>query len=245
MLSLGYKYIQHVGSCRGVLWDAVRDELRAFQGLMVLLVAEWDRGWLPMALALDASEWGYGVTAVAAWSSEIARVGRRAERSRFRHKGDLGARAATFRASWDLERWANAVEIDQQNLRDALPERSDMWELDNLFPEVPREWRAKFLRTLLTGRPWRREESILFLEARALCTAVQIGCSHAGAKGGCLLCLVGNMAQILSVGPSRARNFKLLRILRIIASLTLAFGISLSVRWVPSEYNTCDDPPRV
>ena len=72
-----------------------------------------------------------------------------------------------------------------------------MWELDNLFPEVLGEWRGKSLRTVLTGRPWRREESILLLEARALCTAVQIECSHAGAKGGCLLCLVGNMAQIL------------------------------------------------
>ena len=174
----------------------MRDELWASKGYGVAS-GEWDRGWLPMALASDASQWRYGVTAMAAWSSEIARIGRTAERSRFRHKGDLGARAATFRASVDLERWANAVGIDQQNLRDALPERSDMWELDNLFPEVLGEWRGKSLRTVLTGRPWRREESILLLEARALCTAVQIGCSHAGAKGGCLLCLVGNMAQIL------------------------------------------------
>ena len=54
---LVYKYIQCLGSCRGVLWDSVRDALWAFPGLMVLIVAEWDRGWLPMVLASDASEW--------------------------------------------------------------------------------------------------------------------------------------------------------------------------------------------
>ena len=73
---------------------------------------------------------------------------------------------------------------------------------------------------------------------------MQIGCSHASAKGGRLLCLVDNMALCLSVGRSRGRSFKLLRILRIIAGWTLAFGVSLSVRWVPSENKTSDDPSR-
>ena len=167
-----YEYIHRLGSCRDVLWGSVRDELRAFQGLVV---AEWDRGWLPMALASDASEWGYVVTSMAVRSSEIARVGRLAERSRFRHNGDLDARAAAFWAAGHLERWANAVGVDQQSLRDALPELSDMWELDDLFPKVPGKWRAKSLWTVLRGRPWRREERILILEPRAQCTAVQIG----------------------------------------------------------------------
>ena len=86
-----YEYVQSVGYCPSVLCDSVRDEFQAFQGLMVLQVAVWDRGWLPMAPASDASEWVYGVTAMAARSSEIARVGRMAERSRFRHKCDFGS----------------------------------------------------------------------------------------------------------------------------------------------------------
>ena len=105
-----YKHIQRLGSSRGVLWDTVRDELRALQGLMVLLVAEWDRSWLPLALASDASEWGCGVNSMAAPSSEIARVGRIAER--LRHNGGLGARVAAFQAAGDLERWASAVGVD-------------------------------------------------------------------------------------------------------------------------------------
>ena len=53
-----------------------------------------------------------------------------------------------------------------------------------------------------------------------------------------------SVTEHLSVGRSRARKFKLLGILRIIAGRTLAFGVSLSVRWVPSEYNTSDEPSR-
>ena len=52
-----YKSIQRIGPSRGILWGTVRDELHAFQGPMVLLVAEWDRSWVLMVLASDASEW--------------------------------------------------------------------------------------------------------------------------------------------------------------------------------------------
>ena len=79
------KYIQRIGPSRGILWDTVRGELREFQGLMVLLVAAWDRGWVLVVLASDASEWGYGVPAMTAKSSEAAKTGHVAERSRFRH----------------------------------------------------------------------------------------------------------------------------------------------------------------
>ena len=55
-----------------------------------------------------------------------------------------------------------------------------------------------------------------------------------------MLCLVDDMALCLSEERRCAREFKLLRILRIIAGWTLAFGVSLSVRWVPSEKTTSD-----
>ena len=235
------KYIQRIGPSRGILWDTVRDELRAFQCLMVLLVAAWDRGWVLVVLASDASEWGYGVPAM--WS-EAAKTGRVAERSRFRLPGVPSARAAAFQAAGDLQRWAQEVGVDEESLREVLPEVSGRWELDERFPEVPTDWRAKPLRKVLRGWPWQREENILLLAARALCTAVQIGCSFAGAGGARLLRLVDNMALCLSVGQSRARKFKLLRILRIVAGWTLSFGVALSVRWVPSAYNTGDDPSR-
>ena len=122
---------------RGILWDTVREKLRAVQGLMVLVVAKWDRRWLPLVLASDASEW-YGVTSMSTMSSEIAKVGRVAERSRFRQHGEVGARAAAFQAAGDLKRWAIALGVDQQSLQDALPEGNEMWELNDRsgrFPE--------------------------------------------------------------------------------------------------------------
>ena len=182
---------------------------------MVLLVAEWDRGWDPVVLASDASEWRYGVTAMTASSSEIAKTGRIAERSRFRHPGVPSARAAAFQATGHLQRWAQAVGVDEHSLHEALPEGSERWELDERFPEVPADWRAKSLWKVVRGRPWQREENILLLEARALCAAVQVGFSYVGAGGA--LCMVDNMALCLSVCRSRARKFKLLRSLRIIA----------------------------
>ena len=108
-----------------------------------------------MVLASDASEWGYGVTSMGARRSEIAKVGRIPERSRFSRNGDVGARAAAFRAAGDVERLAHAVGVDHQTLRGALPEGNGMWELDDQFPEVPVRWRAKSLWTVLRGRPWR------------------------------------------------------------------------------------------
>ena len=200
-----YKYIQRIGHSRGILWDTVRDELRAFQGLMVLLVAEWDRGWVPIVLASDASEWGYGVAATTKSPLEIAETGRVAERSRSRHPGVPSARSAAFQAAGDVNRWQAAGE-DEQSLHEALPEVSERWELDERFPEVRADWCAKSLWKVLRGRPWQMEEDILLLGARALCTAVQIGCSYAGARGARLLCLVDNMPLCLSSGEVVLEN---------------------------------------
>ena len=198
------------------------------------MVADWDRGWVPV-VASDASKWGFGRTAMTASSSGVAKTGRVAERFRLRHHGVPSARAAAFQAPGDLHRWAQAAGVDEQSLLQAMPEGSGRWELDERFPEVSANWRAKSLWKVLRGRPWQRKENILHLEARALCTAAQIGCSYAGARGARLLCLVDNMALCLSVGRSRSRKFKLLRILRITAGWTLALGVALNVRWIPSE----------
>ena len=148
-----YKYIQRIGHSRDILWDTVRDELRAFQGPMVWLVAEWDRGWDPFVLASDASEWEYGVTAMTESPSEIAKKnGRVAERSRFMHPGVPSARSAAFQAAGDPHRWAQAAGEDEQSLHEALPEGSERWELDERFPEVPADWCAKSLWKVLRGQ---------------------------------------------------------------------------------------------
>ena len=119
-----------------------------------LMVADWDRGWVTVVLASDTSEWRYGITAMTASSSEVAKTGRVAERSRFRHAGVASARAAAFQAG-DLHRWAHAAGVDEQSLLQAMPEGSERWELDERFLEVPADWRAKSLWKVLRGMPWR------------------------------------------------------------------------------------------
>ena len=120
-----YKYIERIGPSRGILWDTVRDELRAFQGLRVLLVEAWDRGWVLVVLASDASELGYGFPAMTTKSSETAKTGRASL-----NVPDSGILAwpvrglPRFRQRGDLQRWAQAVGVDEGSLRKVLPEGS-------------------------------------------------------------------------------------------------------------------------
>ena len=131
--------------------------------------------WLRMRLSGS-----YGVTAMMASSSEIAETGRVTERSRFRHPEVPSARAAAFRAAGDLQRWAQAVGVDEGSMREALPEAHEKWKLDTRFPEVRARWREKSQWKVLRGRPWHQEENIFLLEARALCIDVLVGCTYVG-----------------------------------------------------------------
>ena len=44
------------------IWNSCREELACFMGVMVLIVADWTRGWIPKVYAADASLSGYGIT---------------------------------------------------------------------------------------------------------------------------------------------------------------------------------------
>ena len=59
------------------------------------------------------------------------------------------------------------------------------------------------------------------------------------------LILVDNMAVCLSVNRSRAKDYRLLRIIRKIQSYCLARDILFTLRWIPSESNTADKPSRI
>ena len=58
------------------------------------------------------------------------------------------------------------------------------------------------------------------------------------------LLLVDNMAVALAFDRGRPRNYKMLRIIRKFGAFCLARSISPSVRWIPSEYNSADEPSR-
>ena len=66
------------------------EELEAFEGCMIYLSCPWWHRWLPGVYSSDASEAGYGVTYRLSSRALIGKLGRVAERSRYR----LGAGAA-------------------------------------------------------------------------------------------------------------------------------------------------------
>ena len=76
--TFGYVYVDNIG-----LLETSRSKAED-------LMKKVDGGWLPLVLASDA-EWGGGVTS-SARSSEAAKVGCVAERSRFRRGGEFSAR---------------------------------------------------------------------------------------------------------------------------------------------------------
>ena len=53
------------------------------------------------------------------------------------------------------------------------------------------------------------------------------------------------MAVTLACSRYRARDFRLLALIRRIASLSLCRGVKLHFRWVPSEFNAADHGSRV
>ena len=53
------------------------------------------------------------------------------------------------------------------------------------------------------------------------------------------------MSVTLAVSRFRSRDFKLLAVIRRIASYALSRNVRVIVRWVPSEYNPSDRDSRV
>ena len=66
------------------LWPTVKEELRAFAGLLFLNVQDWWRQWNRAVTSSDASLSGYGVCE-SWWDKQlVSKVGRVQERSRFK-----------------------------------------------------------------------------------------------------------------------------------------------------------------
>ncbi|CAK0823231.1 unnamed protein product [Prorocentrum cordatum] len=93
-----YPFIRRRYDQPAPLWPSVADELRAFAGLMVLLVSSWESDWDPLVAATDASETGYGICTRWLAAEDVAAVGRCRERDRYLAEGRVGARAAALGA---------------------------------------------------------------------------------------------------------------------------------------------------
>ena len=239
-----YKFIEKNYDSVSPLWNSVRDELRAFAGLMVFLESDWTRGWNTLVTSSDASESGYGVCTSHWPSSQVAEAGRVPEKSRFRRTESHRAResalsAAGFHQDVPTGKWL-AGKIDSEEYLKSIG-----WEVSEGFPEIDARRLHRFLWTPRMWGTWKYQEHILILEARALNKALDRVALTKYGKNIRQLLLVDSMSIALSFDRCRSRSFKLLRQIRRFAGTCLARNIDPHVRWIPSELNSADEPSRV
>ena len=238
-----YKFIEKNYETVSPLWNSVKDELRAFAGLMVFLESDWKRGWNTLVTSSDASEKGFGVCTSHWTSQQVAVAGRVPEKSRFRRTESHRAResalgAAGFYQESSTGKWL-AGEIDSEEYLSKVG-----WEVSSDFREIDAQLLHRHLWTPRTWGTWKHEEHIVILEARALNKALDRIANTRYGHDVRQLFLVDSMSIALSFDRCRSRSFKLLRQIRRFASVCLARNLDPHVRWIPSELNSADEPSR-
>ena len=117
------------------------------------------------------------------------------------------------------------------------------WLRDDSFPEVPKELYGGDWIEVAKG-PWRREESITLLEARACLRCLQQALTAGDAAGLHVLFLGDNLGCVLAVDRARAGTYELLVVIRKLAAICIQHEVRLHIRWIPSERNASDKASR-
>ena len=97
----------------------------------------------------------------------------------------------------------------------------------------------------IVASPWQRLEHINTLEVRAVSTAVRWSLSFPNTIGRRVVILSDSMVTVCSVMKGRSSSPLLLPRLRQLASMVLASGLRLHLRWIPTEVNPADRPSRL
>jgi hypothetical protein len=92
----------------------------------------------------------------------------------------------------------------------------------------------------LVSSPWRRAEHINVLELRALSTALRWALSHPTATDKRLLLLTDSTVCAGVLTKGRSSSLPLLRRFRSMAASSLAAGVRLCARWIPTNHNPAD-----
>eukprot|EP00438_Fugacium_kawagutii_P012897 Skav204571 [mRNA] locus=scaffold2218:197091:209588:- [translate_table: standard] len=215
-------------------------ECTIFSGILPLLVADMRRPWSENVSATDASPEGWGICERHLPQHLVHSCGRWHERWRYRRL-DIGEWRPRERA---LRR---DVFSDPLTVRGSMHDEDDYmnYTIDESFPEVPVEFmdKAEWM-TVGMGKWGDSSEHITMKEARALLLAVRRLSRASRHRGKRHLILVDNLALCFAVAKGRSSNFGILRVLQQLGSISLACGLTLRCRWVPSELNVADGPSR-
>ncbi len=212
---------------------------------MIFLQNDWWKPWNPLVSSSDSSLEGFGVS-TAFWPiSDVQSCGRRLERSRFRRPSTTAARTHALTSAGFIrdelsQQWRLKEVTDEE-----LIEQSGSWEISKDFEEIPGRLLHRSLWEPKLWGKWNFNSGILELEGRALVKSLRrIALSVFGSDVRQLL-LVDNMAVALAFDRFRSRSFALLKQIRRFSSYLLARNISTTVRWIPSEFNSSDEPSRI
>ncbi|CAK0813159.1 unnamed protein product, partial [Prorocentrum cordatum] len=193
--------------------------------------------WSPAVASVDASLHGFGVTEKAWPPAEVGRVGRASERGRYR-----GALRTSRRPRCLVE--GEEAEPSLSDIVDASSEQLRALGLRSAFEEVPSALARGGDWGVVAARRWRRKDKILALEAEAALWQVRrLARSRLSAQKRHLV-LSDSMAWVLTSCKGRSSSWYLLRRCREFCAMSLALGARVSFRWIPSEWNSADEPSR-
>ncbi|CAK0849368.1 unnamed protein product [Prorocentrum cordatum] len=248
VLRASYVFIRDCCWTPRPLWDSVCRELLVRSSLVPLLSGSFGRPRSTSVLATDASGSGWGVMGAGFDREEVGETGRWNERWRYEPLPP---------SEWAPRRRALAAELDP--LVDPVTSDVGPCDLDELggvpsefawrpragFPEVPK--------AVVLGRSWkcwragrcRFEEPIGNKEGRAVIKGMSLELRGPSQRRKRRLVLVDNFGVALCFSRGRAAFFGLLQLVRRLAALSFATGAWVALRWIPSESNPADEPPRL
>ena len=241
VLSSVYAFIRRSYDAETVLWDSVRRELSMWDGLAPLIWVDLRMPWHDEVAMVDASHWGLGVVSARAPVEMVASTGRWSERWRFSEQERASVTVAAEKAL------AAAME-DEIDVRVAAPATGDLEGAapcgpGGAIPEVPEELLARPWK-LATSRRWARHEHINALESKAILFAIRRALRAKAAFGRRILILSDNMVSVNVFSRGRSSAKGICSSTRSGASLLLASGSTLFVRWVSTHRNWADGPSR-
>ena len=170
-----YKFIAANYSQGAALWASARAELVAFRGLMPMLRGDWALPWSKLVCLSDASEHGYAVSASLFDETEVKKIGRVQERSRFRRLGVHSARAHFFAMNGIAMTLGGTLKpVAELDEGDVVADYAE-WGVNPAFEEMKAGIFAGTRWTELVARGWlNTTEDFVVYESRALLRAVEI-----------------------------------------------------------------------
>ena len=226
-----YSHEREVGLPRQVRW-----ELSAWDGLLPLIYRDFTCRWSGTVHAVDASEWGLGVTQAELPVGQVKDVGQYSERWRFKDPSFRRARRQVFVGDEDSDPGAEDRLLVTESAESDVGRKCH-------FEAIGIDLMRGKWRTVGSHR-WRRSITLPVAEARATLYAVKHILRSRHGFGQKHLIFSDSMTAACAIARGRSPTYALRRVCQQVAALALCSGSSFHLRWVPSEYNPADNPSR-